>query len=199
MANWRLTSAHYLNVEGIEWDYAEQDQQTRRMKRVRFAVPLHLDPRDSSDWTDKANEWIVVSDGNAPMPRAIVFAGDPTPDMEPLDADAERIMAVWHKKWDGAHPIESLPGQGYSQSLLTKFQDEVNAKLSAMGGQYPGADQYAKGVDPTAFEALQSQVAELAKQNSQLIALLTQQMNKAVPPDRVDEQRREMADADRRA
>lgn len=190
MARWRLTSAHYLNVEGVEWDYAEKDQSTQRMKRVRFAVPLHLDPRDSADWNDKANEWIVVSNGSNPGPRDIIFMGDPTPDMEPLDAEAEVLTNEWRKKWDGAHPIESLPGQGYSQSLLTKFQDEVNAKLSAMGGQYPTNEAYAKGVDPTAFEALQAQVAELAKQNSQLIALLTQQMNKPVSEPALADDRR---------
>lgn len=174
MARWRLTSAHYLNVEGIEWDYVEKDQQTQRNKRVHFAVPLHLDPNDPADHNDKQNEWIVVSDGNNPSPRDIIFKGPPTPDMEPIDEAAEAITAQHRKRWDANHPIESLPGQDYSQSLLSKFQAEVEEKLKAAGGQYP---QYSKGVDPTAFEALQTQVAELAKQNSALIAMLQQQMN----------------------
>lgn len=176
MARWRLTAAHYLNVEGIEWDYIEKDQQTQRNKRVHFKVPLHLDPNSSADWNDKANEWVVVSDGVNPSPRDIIFTGPPTPDMEPLDAEAEALTAVHRKRWDANHPIESLPGQDYSQSLLTKFQAQVDERLKALSGTYPTDQAYAKGIDPTAFEALQNQVAELAKQNSALIAMLQRQM-----------------------
>lgn len=191
MARWRLTAPHYLNVKGIEWDYVEQDQKTGRNKRQHFAVPLHLDPNDAMDHNDKANEWIVVSDGNNAGPRDIIFIGQPTPDMAPLDEEAEKISAALLHKWD--HPIESLAGT-YQESLLATFQKQVDDKLKELGG-LPQAGQYAKGVDPAAFEALQKQVAELVSQNTQLIAMLQQQLNplmkvEAAPkPELVDERR----------
>lgn len=173
MARWRLTEPHYLQVEGIEWDYTEQDNKTGRNVRKRFAVPLHLDPNDPMDQNDKMNEWVVVSNGNNPGPRDIIFKGPPTPAMEPLDEEAEKISAELRPKWD--HPIESLAGN-YSDSLLATFQKHVDAKLAELGATTK-SEAYAKGVDPAAFEALQQQVAELAKQNSALIAMLQQQMD----------------------
>lgn len=204
MARWRLTAAHYLNVEGVEWDYVERDQKTNRQRRVHFKVPLHLDPNDPSDHNDKANEWIIVSDGNNPQPRDIIFIGPPTPDMEPMDAEAEAITAQHRVTWDATHPINSLASNsgGYSQSLLEKFQGEFEAKLKQSGGTYPTNSPYAKGIDPSAFEALQTQVAELAKQNSQLIEMLQSQMRSGVAPaierDFASEQRQEMAEVDGR-
>lgn len=173
MARWRLTAPHYLKVEGIEWDYVEQDQQTGRNRRKHFPVPLHLNPEDAGDHNDKANGWITVSDGNNPGPRDIIFVGPPTPDMSPLDAEAEKITAELLHKWD--HPIESL-APTYGESVLATLQKQIDLKLTELGG-LPKAEGYAKGVDPDAFSALQKQVAELVSQNTQLIGMLQQQMN----------------------
>lgn len=166
MARWKLMEPHYLNVDGIEWEYTERNQTTQRMQRHIFPVPLHLDPRDPADHTDKANEMIVVSNGNNAGPRDIVFSGPPTPGMEPLDEEAEALSAMERPKW--THPIESLNGQmgpDFSQSLITAMEKKMSEILLEQGSK----PQYAKGVDPDAFAQLQQQVAEMLQQNAMLI------------------------------
>lgn len=103
MARWRLTAAHYLKVPGTEWEYKEVDMTSGRQARKVFPVPLHLDPNNPSDCNYPGD--IIVKQGKG-EPRDIIFEGPPTPDMEPLDDEAEAISAKWREKW--SHPIEDL-------------------------------------------------------------------------------------------
>ena len=111
MARWRLTAKHYLNVPGTEWEYEETTNTGRRYKQ-RTPVPLYVDP-DDSEFHNRDGDVIVAYTGSD-QKGDLVFAGPPTPDMDPLDDEAERISAELRKGWE--HPIESLPSTG--QSIL---------------------------------------------------------------------------------
>lgn len=140
MARWRLTTAHYLNGAGAQWEYTEVDRKTGSPVRHRFDVPRLVDPADPKCWTITRipNEEgdCVVSDGVDADPRDIIWKGDPTPDMIPLDADAERKSAAFSKKWQA--PTD---GQGaYTDNILNGLQAELakamaqpTAKVEGMG------------------------------------------------------------------
>src|SRR5882757_467519 len=121
MARWKLNEKHYLNVKGNEWEQVETLQETGEQVRHRYPVPLYLDPGDAGlvkRWGHPSGE-IIVSDGNNSQRRDVIFFGPPTPGMIPLDEEAEAISKAESPKWQ--HPIESLPGQGYSDSLLSQL------------------------------------------------------------------------------
>jgi hypothetical protein len=148
MARWKLTADHYLNVPGTEWEYKETDRTSGRQGRKIFNVPLYLEEDN------------IVCYGEAKQGE-YTFIGEPTPDMEPLDDEAEKISAALRPKW--IHPIESLSGNNYSQSLIAAFEKQM---ASAAAGQAVSA----KGIDPDEFAKLKEQVAELAKKNAELQA-----------------------------
>jgi hypothetical protein len=109
MARWKLLKSHYLNVPGTEYDVRETHRETGKQVTKRFPVHLFLDPDDRSDHNYPADGLVIVSNRADKLhPRDIVFVGPPTPEMEPLDPEAEKISAEWKKKWDQL-PIESLP------------------------------------------------------------------------------------------
>lgn len=158
MARWKLTAGHYLIVEGTEWEYKEVNRVTGKEIRVRIPVPLFLNPADPGDWTNRINKDegdIIVSDGNNAAPTDIIFKGDPTPDMVPLDAEAEEISARFAGQW--THPIEGLPS--HSQSLI----DGMQARMAE--AQTPASQ-------PEIAEAL-SAIAAVMKQNSEILEKLT--------------------------
>ena len=163
MARWRLRTKHYLKVPDNEWEYRETNRDTGREERRRFNVPRFLDPEEPGDWTDRARQEIIVTNGNNPGRGDIPFEGDPTPDMEALDDEAEAISAALAPKW--RHPIndEFVQGGGYSASLLNDLTREID-KLAANRSEPVSL----KGVDPAEFAKMQSQLAELMAQNAQL-------------------------------
>jgi len=139
MARWKLMTPHYLNVDDEEWEYQETDRQTGRPRRTKFRVPRLLDPRDPSSWTkrwgrkdDEDGEVIVCWEGKGDS-TDIVFHGDPTPDMQPVDSEAEEISAgfaeLWRYKPEG--------NETYSQSLIDRFQEQLAEKTSA-AAEVPG-------------------------------------------------------------
>lgn len=163
MARWRLLNAHYLNVPDNEWEYKETNRDTGRQVRKVFPVPRLLDTNDQSDYNYPGE--IIVTDGKSHTERKdIIFFGPPTPDMEPLDDEAQAISDAERHKW--IHPIESLPGQGYGETLLADLQRQ----LSAAAALQPTPAVSVKGVDPADFAKLQEQVAALLAQNLELKA-----------------------------
>ena len=151
MARWRLTAPHYINVPGTEWEYKETNRDTGRQGRKVFEVPLHLDPDQPAD-QNYPGEVVVCHEGKG-QARDIVFLGEPTPDMEPIDDEARKLSDSLRHKW--IHPIESLGSQGvYGEGLIEAFQREI-AKISA------GQNVSTKGIDPAEFAKLQAQVVEL--------------------------------------
>lgn len=174
MARWMLKDAHYLAVEGTEWEYRETNRETGRQARKVYEVPLHLDPRNNADWNYPKDEAIIVSNKYDPAhPRDHVFRGTPTPDMEPMDPEAQAISDAERKNW--IHPIESL-NMTYSESRLSEFERGI-AELLAKGmpnakGPLPALSL--SGVDPKAFEQMQAQITTLMEQNAKLEKALTE-------------------------
>lgn len=165
MARWKLTATHYLNVPGTEWEYEETTRATGKRFRKRFEVPLYLSTEDA-EYQNRDGEVIVAWAGSA-IGTDVIFVGNPTPDMEPRDAEAEAISERLRPTW--VHAIESLPSTGdFSQSLLTMFEKQIEA----LGGLQasPAANISGKGVDPAEFAALQEQVKALILRNAELEA-----------------------------
>lgn len=111
MARWRLTAPHYLKVPGTEYEYKETDQTTGRQGRKVFQVPLWLHPDDPGS-QNYPGEVIVTNKEDRAFPRDYLFVGPPTPDMEPLDDEAEKLSDSMRERW--THPIESLPSTNAS-------------------------------------------------------------------------------------
>lgn len=176
MARWRLTASHYLNVPGTEWEYTENSRTTGRPERKKFKVPMLLDVNDPQAWTEfvtggdgkPIEGYIIVSDGTNPEPRDVIFEGDPTPDMRPVDDAARAISDKFKDRW--IHPIDSLPGTGaFADSMINSFTAQI-AALQA--GQAGPQNVSLAGVSQESFVELQTQVSELVKQNSILLSKL---------------------------
>lgn len=168
MARWRLTNKHYINVPGTEWEYEEVSRETGKRARKRFAVPLFLNPDDPSD-CNYSGEIIVAYEDKKHERKDILFLGDPTPDMEAIDEEAEAISLTFKDRW--SHPIESLPSNGdFSQSLLTVLQRQLDEALrkNPLMPTNASEDQVGKG----AFAELQAQVNQLMEQNAELMKLV---------------------------
>jgi hypothetical protein len=167
MARWKLMEAHYLSVPGTEWEYKEANRETGRTARKIYEVPLYLDPKDSADWNDRVNELVVVSNKFDPAhPRDHVFVGPPTPNMEPLDDEAQAISDKESTKW--IHPIESL-NMTYSESRLTEFEREIAMAIAGkMEDKRPAPSLSLGDVSRDDFEKLQQQVSLLMERNAQL-------------------------------
>lgn len=164
MARWRLTAAHYLNVEGTEWEYKETSQLTGKSVRKVYPVPTYLDPDNPGDWTTRTGPtsgMLVVSDGEDAQPSDIIFQGHPTPDMEPLDDAAREISAQYH--W--AHPINDLPATGgsYAEDMIRQMQTQMEDIKTATQQAAP-----IKGMDE-----LLSFLSLMMKQNQQILEHLT--------------------------
>ncbi len=127
MARWRLINAHYLNVPGTEWEYKEVDRTTGKQGRKVYPVPMLMNPNDTAD-CNYPGEIIVTNAESREYPRDILFLGDPTPEMEPLDTEAQAISDSLQDRWQ--HPIDTLP------STMSDGESAFMAKLmEAMGQQ----------------------------------------------------------------
>lgn len=128
MARFRLISSHYINVEQlpdgtkIEYEHKETARESGRTVRKLFAVPMLLDPRDPADH-NYPGEIIVANEFSRAYPQDIIFHGDPTQEMEPLDDEAEAIMAPLREKW--AHPIDSMPLNGGMNEAESAFMKKM--------------------------------------------------------------------------
>jgi len=168
MARWRLLEAHYLNVPGTEWEYKESDRETGRQARRVFAVPLYLNPDIVTDQNDKENGWVVVSHKfDKAHPKDYVFTGPPTPNMEPIDDEAERISQGYIDRGEWKHPIESL-NMTYSQSVLSEFEQKLASMLSGRVDMTPPPNVSTAGVSQKQFDELQNTVKQLLEQNASL-------------------------------
>lgn len=167
MARWKLMNPHYLNVKEIDgeeivWEYKETDRNTGRQARKRFPIPYLLDPKDPT-LQNRAGD-IIVSDGHNAVPGDIIFFGEPTPDMMPIDDEAKAISEKLAPKWQ--HPIDTLPANGdFSLALIRTFEKQMS-DLVKQGTIVPNVSS--NGIDPEAFKALQDQVKALMEQNAKL-------------------------------
>lgn len=155
MARFRLRTGHYLNIidnysgEQVEWIHEETDRTTGRVNRKKFTVPMLLDA-----------ETIVTTKASAAFPQDTVFFGEPTPDMEPLDEEAEALVESLKSKW--IHPMDTLPVNGgmneqekaFMATMMESFAKQIGAAL-------PAQPQSVGTVSREEFEALQKQLADL--------------------------------------
>lgn len=171
MARWRLTDKHYLSTlsdgkPGAEWMYEETSPTTAKKARKLFPVPQFLDPEDVT-CHNYLGDIIVCHEGKG-QSRDIVMVGPPTPDMEPLDDEAQAITDKARPTW--IHPIESLPGQqGYSQSMLDTLTRQL-AEAMTGAKQAVAAPMNVAVPSMDDFKALQAQVQALVARNAELEA-----------------------------
>lgn len=171
---WKLRQAHYLNTPGQVWEYSEIDRTTGRPKRTQFPVPRLLDPMDPNDWTEKVvsnlgkiiDGSVVVCYEGKGLPTDVVFTGDPTPDMEPLDEEAVALSKSFAPKWK--HPIESLPAGGYAQVLQSQFEGELT-KLMANNN---------KPAQVEGMTELLTAITAMMKQNQEMMAAMVENQAK---------------------
>ena len=156
MARWSLQAAHYLMTDPpTEWEYKETSRETGRQVRTVAKVPRLLDPKDPSD--HNYPDEIIVCDGNNPQGRDIIFIGQPTADMKPIDDEAKKISQDYIDRgvWDMPEP-----GMDYGEGLIKKFMEKMD-KIAI-------TPVSAGGVDPKDFAALQVQVKALMEENAKL-------------------------------
>jgi hypothetical protein len=172
MARYRLNTGHYINAlqwDGslTEWEYTEQSLVNNRMVRRRFKVPMLLDPRDNT-CCNYPGEIIVSTKYDEKYPLDIIFEGEPTPDMTPLDDEARAKVEELSSKW--IHPIEALPGN-YTQSLLDTLERQLASV--ATKSPIPTANPVStNGIDNERLVKLEKLVSDLASANIALQAQL---------------------------
>lgn len=162
MARWKLINAHYLNVPGTEWEQREMDAQTGKSARKVYLVPLLLDPNNPADQTPpKSGETIVAHADGKHERWDVIFEGPPTPEMEPLDEEAEAITEACRPSW--VHPVETLNANGPQYDAMTVQMMEQFAK--SIGEQFNAAvaNRSVANVPNDELELLKKQIADLQK------------------------------------
>ena len=167
MARWKLLEAHYLSVEGVEWEYKEVNRANGREIRKKFPVPLHLDPKIESDWNVRdglsGDGYIAVAFGSGAQPRDHIMTKlQITPGMEPLDDEARKLQAEYIKN---VPKVDGDENATYSERLLDKFiQDLADVQTKAQTS--PPAQ--AEGIG----DVLKA-MTEMIAQNQQILTALT--------------------------
>lgn len=156
---WRLTEPHYLNIETlpdgtrVEWEHKETARESGRTVRKLFPVPMLLDPKDPSDFNHPGEIIVTRRVDDARLdPRDLVFTGEPTPGMEPINDAAEEISAAARERWE--HPIESLPANGGMNPAEAAFM----AKMMEAFSRAPAANAT---VPQSEYDALKDRLAAL--------------------------------------
>ncbi len=160
---WRLMSAHYLNVpelpDGtrVEWEHKETARESGRSIRKLYAVPILLNPNDPAD-CNYPGELIVTSfvEGARIPARDYIFTGDPTPEMEPLNPEAEAITDRLREKWD--HPIDGLASSG---NLNPQEEAFFKNMMAAFTGAITQAQQPNAAISQTIYDEMKSRVEKL--------------------------------------
>lgn len=162
MARWQLTAGHYLNtLPNTEWEQKETSTETGRQLRKVYPVPTLLNPDDPNDQTPRGSGVINVCWEGKGQPTDIIFLGPPTPDMTPLDDEAESVTDGLRPQWQ--HPIESLPGQSASLAPETLAMMEAFAKQIGESITVPN-----KSISREEFDEMKTMMATLKKRNEEL-------------------------------
>lgn len=174
MARWQLTEPHYLNTVDTKWEFETKNRTTGRSERKQFRVPLHLDPNIEADWnyTDRVGNNIV--DGKVVVcwegkgeDRDIVFEGDPTPGMLPLDDEAKAVSEKFAWKPTAGLDQESQ-FNSHTQQMLIKLTEELKGATAA-APQAAGMDEFMKGM------------MEMMKMQTQILATISAKTTEAAP------------------
>src|SRR5215472_3254034 len=163
MARWRLTEPHYLytNPETI-WERLETDTVTGRQVRKQYVVPAYFHHEIEADWTDKSEKAVIGSDRlDLAHKTDIVFKGDPTPGMMPIDDEASAISAKFKEKWNIPDNIKW--GDGQYNAALTDYFTQQQDKLSREMGQLAESNSRSLEVFMKQTGLQQAQMIELMK------------------------------------
>jgi hypothetical protein len=125
---------------------------------------MFLDPKDPTV-CNRDGDCIVVHGKAKNFAGEYEFLGDPTPEMEPLDEEAEAISKRLEPTW--IHAINDLPTtMDFSASLIASFEKQMSALAK---NQYAAPVSIAAGqVSAEDFAKLQEQVAQLMARNAEL-------------------------------
>lgn len=175
MARWQLTEAHYLNVPGT----MTEDRTLGENNKKKLVCPRHLDPNQDADWNYKEmispnvmeGKIIVCHEGKG-EPRDIVFVGEPTPGMLPIDDEAREISGRYN--W--------TPTQGLDQD--SQANSYTNQLLLGLTESLVGAREQAKSIQPVeGMSELIGTINDMMKLQAQVLAALTGK-NVPVPNDK---------------
>lgn len=171
MARFRLLEKHYLNIDNVEYEHKEEVQgkvkgRNRQTRKV-FPVPLYLDPKDEAD-CNYPGEIIIATKEDRLFPNDYLIRGEfvPTPDMEPLDAEADAIMTAFRASYRGEHAIESL-SSSFGETLLDKFMKQIEALGGREANAVPGG-----AVSLAEFEKVKAENASLSAKLDEVLARL---------------------------
>jgi hypothetical protein len=141
----------------------ETNRDTGRVARTLFLVPTYLDPDDPRDQNYPGE--IIVAYEKGARPQDFVFTGEPTPDMEPVDEEAQKISDDTRPKWK--NPIDSLSATGgnYSEALLALLSKQLEEAANKSGPP-------ARAIDEAAFKKMQEDMKALMESNAKLQAQL---------------------------
>lgn len=183
MARWALKAKHYLTVEDCEYEYTETERSTGKARKLKFKVPRFLDPDDPNDINYPPD--VIVCYSGKGLPRDIVFFGEPTPDMEPLDEEAVAISKKLEPKWINPMGEQALPATGsYSDAMLANFERALNDMINRIG--IPKAVPNV-AVPDDILAKLQAQMEELVRKNAELEARLNGENLGPEPGDPVED------------
>jgi hypothetical protein len=109
---------------------------------------------------------VVVSDGHNSKPSDIVFEGDPTPGMLPLDDEAREISARFEKKWATPGRVYEEAEGSYAGRMMDQYvesQGKVNMLLAeASHREIPGMSDFMQVM------------TNMMKQNQQIMQMLAE-------------------------
>lgn len=171
MARWALRAKHYLSVADCEYEYTETNRSDGKARKLKFKVPRYLDPEEPGDITYSPD--VTICYEGKGLPRDIVFFGDPTPDMEPLDAEAVAISKSFEPRWINPMSDQALPATGtYSDAMLTQFERALTEIVNKVG--IPKALPNV-AIPDDALAKIQAQMEELIRKNAELEAKINGQ------------------------
>lgn len=179
MARWKLTEKHYLNVPGTRWEFQTVDRTTGRPQRKVFTVPLYLDPENPDDcnYKDGYDNWIIVAYEASAEGRDIIFVGDPTPGMLPIDDEAKAISAKF--KWTPTQGLDDESKENsYQSKLLLGLIDQM-ADMSVKASAAPMAP---------GMEQFLTMMTQMMQQQTEILAKLANPVVHVEPERIIDEE-----------
>jgi len=179
MARWKLTEPHYLSVPSERWEHTTTDSRTGKPVRKMYRVPKHLDPRLEDDWNyrpenNNMDGEIIVCYGGKGQPRDIIFEGNPTPGMLPLDDEAKEISGKF--SWT---PTQGIDEDSQRQSFYARLGDTLIDQMTELKVARETAPSNS-GLD----KFMETMMAMMA-QNQQILAALAGKVQPAIHPDQV--------------
>jgi hypothetical protein len=168
MARWKLTEPHYLNVPGTKWEQTITDRATGKQIRKIYNVPTHFHPDVDADCNrrDGFDQFIIVCHEGKGHPdgKDIVFVGDPTPGMLPIDDEARELSSkfAW-KPTQGTDDISQ--SNSFSSQLLGGLLDQMSElQTKVVAVQSPGMDKFMETMAAMMLQQTQILAAIAGKQ-----------------------------------